>query len=213
MIIKTTGYFGPDPTDNLINDLTSCLQFTVIPYKDGGIYDRVLSIIKEWKEQEELPENEEYQWVLMPTKAYDQIYLARPNLKQEYKTKSYIDQYGSTRIHSYVSNIVTLRKYFFKSVTTNTIAITFGDNKKLIKPFKKISHNWKKLREVYISDKPGILGLTNRTAPYSKQEYPWLFECRDCKIQGVSKKDEISSGILPETFLTCEEVIVKNILV
>lgn len=207
-------YFGPEPTDDLINDIKGCVAFAIVQYKENGIYDRVLENLKEHKDKDVLPENEAYQWVSIFTAQNEQIYLARPNKKQEYKSKKYFNSYGQERDITYISNVVTLRRYLFKSVTTNTIAITYGDKKNFIKPFKKISHNWKRLREFYThKDNIGLLSRTNRTAPYGRTEYPWLFECRACGMQGASKKDEITSDILPENFMTCEESMVKDILV
>ena len=86
--------------------------------------------------------------------------------------------------------------YFYHSVSTGEQAITFGDSKNILKPIKRLKHDWQKVKDIV---------FTNQTLGK-------LYECKKCGIKGVSEYQKGYSIIVPDKFMPCEEVIIEDIL-
>ena len=199
---------------DLIHKLASLPNWMPLKYATNGIYDAVLENFIASK-NEELTENEEYQWVRiqMPSNIHS-VRLARPNKKVEVKTLI-TESYRTTRA---LTNVVRLDVYFYRSaVYPDVQAFTFGDTKNLIKPIKKLNHAWKK--SLYDQKNKGYIALGN---DYSRTIYndsirkmggrEIIYACETCKLKGIASSTQ-EKAIFPEKMMTCDEVMIKDILI
>ena len=176
----------------LIYTLFHAPAWDPVPYEPDGLYDRCLRNIRENKTIESLSSHDEYQWVRIASGQMQHVLLAKPNKVVE--RKEYINKRG--RLSPYCTNVIKLEVFFYKSATIKgSFAITYGDKDNVIKPLKILSHNWQSK-----TNWQDIMSIRSND-----------LVCSICKLEGQSLV-ESPFAILPVDMLTCDEVMIKDII-
>ena len=175
----------------------------IVKYEKDGLYDAILNNFKEHSSELELFENEKYDWnALLKSEIKDEntIYLCRPDKKPLRKRFEFNKPKSDIFKHGYkLVNVVKLRRFVYRSsYYPEIIGYTYGEitGKRIINPIKILEHDWERCSfgkyKYYDSN---ILGWT----------------CKKCSMKGYSYSSE-KKAIYPNDLLTCDEVMIKDIL-
>lgn len=193
-----TGDEFNDIYGNIISHLLNCPTWSPVPYRKFGLYDHVAHNFKKMKSIEGLPNQEQYQWIRINEEVKNRVYLTQPNKKAKIAnyTEGHDADYRSHKYYSKYENVARLDLFWYHSLTEKVQAISFGDSKNVLKPFKILNHEWK------------LHGVKSTTRGFPVNTY----YCKNCEIMGISKVSMGITIIQPQKFLSCEECQIEDIL-
>jgi len=190
-----TPEINQNESDDLIYDLSNMPDWCKIPYIVGGLYDRIQKNLREHAEQPLLVQQDEYQWFRRPSSNINNnittcVELLKPGVKAT-------DYSYTTPRNELNKLILPVNLVFYDSATDIHIhAATWTSTSFTIKPIKILKHDWHKI----------MFGDISR------------YKCTACGLLGSGRFfsanfTKVKSAICPDRLLTCEQEIVRDIIV
>lgn len=185
-------------SEDLFYGLGIALQGHVVPYKEGGLYDKVVDNMKRYKDVDAFENQEEYEWYKIHMYSHN-LLLEKPGKKAVFAEKKSFDKYGFPMIYSRIVNVSQLRlSYYQSAINKNWLAITYSDSRNMLKPLKVMKHNWRR-----------VGSTENKDGEFVVSNYAYGIRiCSKCGIKGRVANDVV----YPESNLNCEEYGIKDIL-
>ena len=182
-------------SDDLVYDLSKMPGWCKIPYISGGLYDRIQENLRQHTNQPLLTEQDEYQWFRRPSSNINNnittcVELLKPGVKET--DYSYIMPRSESN-----KLMLPVHLAFYDSATDiNIHAVTWTSTSFAVKPIKILKHDWHKITFSDVS----------------------RYKCTECGLTGsgrffTANYASVKSAICPDRLLTCEQEVVRDIIV
>lgn len=173
--------------NELIYSIVRQIAFVPVKYIEGGIYDRLMENFTHNSKMELDPDGE-YDWINIPLPNKLLIFLALPGEEPKYVRLNQNERWAKPK-YGY-TNIKLINLYYYRSaINKNIQGVTFGDLNNIIKPIKILEHKWEQM------------------SVYSDNQW----KCKKCGMVGYSNPKD-PSILLPSEYITCDEKIIRNII-
>lgn len=183
-----TSEIKQNATDDLIYDLSRIPNWLTVPYIKDGLYDRLQHNFKQYKNEDLLIDQEEYQWFRRPATIQTNFHItSRVRLLKSTAPPNFL--YKHNKDYSETVDLVI----YDSAVNAFISAVTWTTTTNIIKPMKILKHAW-------------------------EHEEKGIYKCETCGMMGqgkffTSNHMRVKSAICPNQLLTCEEKIVQDIVV